>query len=269
MHIVVEHETAYSYGAPARSTIQYLRMTPRQHANQSVRSWQVTGPAKFVDFIDGFGNIVHVLSLTKPHETIVLRVRGEVHTTETHGVLPPENERCSPQVYAMPTRLTRVEGELAEFTGGMRAALAKDRLTGLHDLMVGLHKQVAYRLGVTDVESTASEAFRNGEGVCQDQAHIFLAVCRAAGIPARYVSGYMWTDSGGRDYDANHAWAEAWVPDLGWVSFDVANGISTTASYVRVAHGRDYLDAAPVRGVRRGGGEEAMRVSVRVTDGQQ
>jgi len=75
----------------------------------------------------------------------------------------------------------------------------------------------------------------------------------------------MWTDAGGRDYDANHAWADAWVPDLGWVSFDVANGTSTTAAYVRVAHGCDYLDVAPVRGVRLGGSKEAIRV----TDGQQ
>ena len=135
--------------------------------------------------------------------------------------------------------------------------------------MAALHKRVRYRIGATDAASPAAEAFAKGEGVCQDHAHIFLSICRTLGVPSRYLSGYLWADSGEGTYEANHAWAEAFVDGLGWVSFDVANCVAASEAYVRVAQGRDYLDAAPVRGLWRGDGTEALTVSVRVSQGQQ
>ncbi|MBV8971553.1 MAG: transglutaminase family protein, partial [Sphingomonadaceae bacterium] len=109
----------------------------------------------------------------------------------------------------------------------------------------------------------AATAFGQRSGVCQDYAHIFCAAARGMGVPARYVSGhYVRADP----QPAAHAWAEALVPDLGWVGFDPANGISTTPGHVRVAVGLDYLDAAPVRGARRGGGTETLDVRVSAVD---
>ena len=112
--------------------------------------------------------------------------------------------------------------------------------------------------------TTAAEAFASRRGVCQDHAHILIAAVRRLGIPARYVSGYLWTGNAGEALSAGHAWAECRVEGLGWVSFDPANGICATDAYVRVAAGFDYATACPVRGVRTGGGAERMTTEVRL-----
>jgi len=118
--------------------------------------------------------------------------------------------------------------------------------------------------GTTSVEDSAAQAFARGQGVCQDQAHVFIACCRAAGIPARYVSGYLCSVDGSES--ASHAWVDAWLEDSqGWLSIDVTHLEPMGEKHCRLAVGRDYLDAAPVRGVRRGGGHEVMDVSVAAT----
>jgi transglutaminase-like putative cysteine protease len=117
-------------------------------------------------------------------------------------------------------------------------------------------------VGATDVLTTADEALHEGAGVCQDHAHIMIAVARSLGIPARYVSGYLWPGHQGVTL-ASHAWVDAYVPGPGWLSFDPANACRPSTSYVRVAIGLDYFDAPPVRGVRRGGPrDEELGVSV-------
>src|SRR5215218_10340070 len=116
----------------------------------------------------------------------------------------------------------------------------------------------------THSATTASEAFALKRGVCQDLAHIFIAAARSIGIPARYVGGHFHRDDGVDDQDAGHAWAEAFVPNLGWVAFDATNGICATDSHLRIAAGLDYLGAAPVRGTRFGGSGETLSVNVRV-----
>jgi transglutaminase-like putative cysteine protease len=116
----------------------------------------------------------------------------------------------------------------------------------------------------THTGTSASEAFMLKRGVCQDYAHIFIACARNAGIPARFVSGHFLRADGIVHQDAGHAWAEAFVENLGWIGFDPANGISTTDAHARVALGLDYLGAAPVRGTRYGGGPEIMSVAVTV-----
>ena len=124
-------------------------------------------------------------------------------------------------------------------------------------------------MGATDSETTASEAFAAGHGVCQDHAHIFIGLARKIGIPTRYVTGYLLTGTGASS-TASHAWAEALVPDLGWVGFDPANNTSPTAHYVRVAMGIEAANISPVRGSRRGGGlKETMDVAVHVEIAQQ
>jgi transglutaminase-like putative cysteine protease len=116
------------------------------------------------------------------------------------------------------------------------------------------------------VGTSAAEALAGGAGVCQDFAHVFLSAARALGQPARYVGGYLHAGEGGQGAPASHAWAEAWVPDLGWVGFDASHGVCPTERYVRISVGLDYADAAPVRGVHRGTGEHSMQVRVQVAE---
>ena len=125
-----------------------------------------------------------------------------------------------------------------------------------------------YTPGVTNVSDDAATVLARGEGVCQDQAHVFIACCRAAGIPARYVSGYFYTGDVGEI--ASHAWADAWLgEETGWLSIDLTHKSLAGERHCRLAVGRDYRDAAPVRGVRHGGGGEAMHVAVVVAASAQ
>ena len=116
---------------------------------------------------------------------------------------------------------------------------------------------MAFDTSPTGTTTTAAQAFALKRGVCQDLSHIFIAAARSLGVPARYIGGHFHRSDGVTDQEAGHAWAEAHVPDLGWVAFDPTNGISATDAHVRVAVGLDYLGAAPVRGSRQGGGSGA------------
>ncbi len=135
----------------------------------------------------------------------------------------------------------------------------------MHALLERLHERDGLRQRARpQATTTAAEAFALKRGVCQDLTHIFIAAARSLGIPARYIGGHFHRDDGVTEQEAGHAWAEAFVPDLGWVAFDAANGLCATDAHVRVAVGLDYLGAAPVRGSRYGGGSEALDVAVRV-----
>jgi transglutaminase-like putative cysteine protease len=125
---------------------------------------------------------------------------------------------------------------------------------------------VAFDTRKTTVATSAIDAFGIGRGVCQDLSHIFIACARHAGTPARYISGHLARSDGVVEQEASHAWAEALIPDLGWVGFDAANGICTGERHVRVATGFDYLAAAPVRGARSGGGMERLSVRLNVSE---
>jgi len=129
--------------------------------------------------------------------------------------------------------------------------------------MAAIRERVAYVTGVTGTETTATQALADGQGVCQDHAHIFIAAARHAGVPARYVTGYLFLDDPDHAV-AHHAWAEAWVAGLGWVGFDAANGVCPTEHYVRLAAALDARYAAPIRGMHRGGVGESLAVEVKV-----
>ena len=135
----------------------------------------------------------------------------------------------------------------------------------LHELSAHILSTVEYRTGATGVDTNAEQAITAGAGVCQDHAHIFVAAARSMGYPARYVSGYLMMDDRVHQ-DASHAWAEVHVEALGWVGFDISNGISPDRRYVRVATGLDYRDAAPISGVRFGAGGEAMSIDIQVQE---
>lgn len=269
MRIRIDHATTYAYDRAARFIIQTLRLTPRSSDAQIVSNWQVETDvdARLRRSEDAFGNIVHALYTEQPTRSLTIRVTGEVTTSDTAGVVPPDQERLSPLVFLRDTELTKRDKLISVFASEFSAHPPLERM---HRLMAAIHGSVAFEVGVTTPTHSASEVLALGRGVCQDHAHVFIACARHMGMPARYVSGHL-ARRDGEDQQAAHAWAEAWIEDLGWVGFDPANGISPTERYVRVATGLDYLGAAPVRGASYGGGGErlAVRLSVRDADLQQ
>jgi transglutaminase-like putative cysteine protease len=269
VRIQIDHATTYAYDRAARFIIQSLRLTPRSSEAQQVRRWQVETDvdARLRRSEDAFGNVVHTLYTEQPTAALTVRVSGEVITSDTAGVVPPDQETLSPLVFLRDTPLTRRDRLISVFASEFSAHPPLERL---HRLTAAIHSAVSFEVGVTTPTHTAAEVLALGRGVCQDHAHVFIACARQMGTPARYVSGHLLRRDT-EDQDAAHAWAEAWVEDLGWVGFDPANGVCPTERYVRVATGLDYLGAAPVRGASYGGGGERLevRLSVRDADGQQ
>jgi transglutaminase-like putative cysteine protease len=263
MRIRVEHRTTYLYDDPPTAIVQILRLTPRNHEGQQVGNWQIflDHDAHLVPGEDAFGNTIHTLSLNRALDDLTIGVEGEVETTDTGGVLRGATERFPPGLYLRETPLTQADNAIKALAAGLIRPAAP--LEGLHALCAALHDGLRFDDARTDVSSTAAEAFAAQGGVCQDFAHIFIAAARSVGIPARYVGGYMLRTDTPRQ-QAGHAWAEAFVPGLGWVGFDPANAVSPTEAHIRVAMGLDYLGAAPVRGSRNGGTAEQLQVSITV-----
>ncbi len=268
MRLTIDHETTYRYDRPVPYSIQSLRLTPQAYDGQLVRSWSVKASTGGLmhSFVDSFGNLTHTLVVDRPHHELTIRVRGKVDTLDTGGLVAGTSEPFPPLFYLRETELTRSDGAIRALAGVARSD-AEDDVTCLHRMMNAVRDAIAYKTGETDSTTTAIQALGNGAGVCQDHAHVFIAAARSIGIAARYVSGYLLHSDSGEESEASHAWAEALVPGLGWVGFDVSNRVCPTDMYVRVGVGLDYREAAPVRGVRRGGGEETLSVSVRVAEG--
>jgi transglutaminase-like putative cysteine protease len=266
MQLRIHHRTTYSYDEPVKYTAQTLRLTPRREGAQRILSWSISVPGRRTEQLDAHGNITHLLTLEEPHRAIEIDVRGVVEMTGEEEFVRFDGS-LSPLAYLAPTALTSASAQMA--------ALARERLAGegalrerLYRLASGVYETVRYMPGTTSVEDSAAQAFARGQGVCQDQAHVFIGCCRSAGIPARYVSGYLCSVDGADS--ASHAWVDAWLEDAqGWLSIDVTHLKPMGEHHCRLAVGRDYRDAAPVRGVRRGGGHEVMDVSVAATSGEQ
>ena len=265
MRIQVGYVTRYEYDQPAKLIAQTLRMTPRGHDGQHVLAWRVETDAdvRLHTGEDTLGNLTHDLSLAGPVKRLVTRVTGEVETWDTGGVVKGAVERFPPIVYLRETELTRCDAALKAFAEPF-ADPALSPLARLHGLLAAVREAMTFETERTDAATSAAEAFALKHGVCQDLTHIFVACARTLGAPARYVSGHLARGEGQVDQEAAHAWAEAYVEDLGWVGFDPTNGICPTDAYVRVAVALDYLGAAPVRGSRYGGAGEHMDVKLRV-----
>ena len=218
---------------------------------------------------DGYGNRTHLVSLVVPHVATRLMATGIVETSPPHDGAHDHPPSLPASYWLRHTRHTGNGGEVDRFVheSGLTTWHGRDAtwVTGhLDDLMHRVRKRVDFQVGATDVLTTADEALRRGAGVCQDHAHVMIAVARTLGIPARYVSGYLWPGHHVAA-QASHAWVDLHVPGLGWVAFDPANACRPTEAYVRVAVGLDYFDAPPTRGVRRGGPRhEELGVTVEI-----
>ncbi len=270
MRLAITHSTRYAYAFPPRRIIQLLRVTPASFDGHAVSNWRidVDCDARVREARDGYGNHVHMLYIDMPPRDVRVTVSGRVATAPGTGTVTGLPQPLPPQVFLQGTPLTQARAELTDFAREL-SAKGGGTLDMLHRLNGVLNGRLTFEAGATDVTTDAATAFASGHGVCQDFTHIFLAVARTAGIPARYVSGHLFRHDGAELQPAAHAWVEAWVDDLGWVGFDPSNGISPDEAYVRVACGLDYPQAAPVSGTRVGGRGEVLTVDVRVAQVQR
>ena len=267
MRIAVNHVTTYRYQRPVRGVVQSHRLTPSAFDGQRVLSWEVTvsGGLKGGGFRDGAGDWVQGWTVRGPVSEIEVRVAGVVETQDLAGVLCGHRELVPPEAWLRETGPTRADAALSAM--GKAVAGAQDALGAAHELAAAVAEAIAYKPGSTHAHTTAAEAMAQGEGVCQDHAHALIAAARVAGLPARYVAGYLM--SGEDEAEAAHAWAEIHVAGLGWVGFDAANRCCPDARYVRLGSGLDARDAAPIKGTARGAGEEHLEVTVAVGSAQQ
>jgi transglutaminase-like putative cysteine protease len=262
--LAVAHSTIYRYDAPVALGLQQLRMTPKSRAGQQVNAWEIEVDGGRIEtaFDDQHANRVHLVSLEPGTREVTLTARGEVEVSTLDGITGPHAGHMPLWLFLRETDMTPQGPNLRRMLRGFDAPPA-ERLDMLHALSAHVLGHVAYASGSTQVGQDSEAVIEAGRGVCQGHAHVFLAAARSLGVPARYVSGYLMMDDR-VEQEAMHAWAEAHVDGLGWVGFDVSNGISPDIRYVRVATGLDYGECAPVHGLRRGAGSESLSVGLRV-----
>lgn len=283
LHIV--HRTVYRYRQPLRRVVQTLRLTPRRCSRQTLLDWSVTGSGSLHPDEDAWGNVAHLHCVDHGARRLSAEAAGLVETgaapdwIDPLGPAPDWYREASALVGRWPAivdlALTCLpQGDWAHPLESLRG------IQSLLRLAESVRHRVRYRPGSTDVHTTAEAAWRAGAGVCQDQAQVFIAACRAAGLPARYVSGYFLsrppgaaagapgaTDGGASTDLASHAWAEVCidVPQRRWLGVDVTHACLIDERHVVVAVGPDYAACPPVRGVRSGGGDESMTVALHIT----
>ena len=263
MRLSISHRTTYSYDGPVDFGLQQLRLTPKSSGAQRVLSWTttVTGGRRELCFEDHHANTVELVSVEPGAREIEILSQGELEIEDRAGVHGAHAGHMPLWLFERQTPLTRPGAGCRRLVAGLTPKMGP--LERLHALSRAIREAVDYRTGSSGVRSTAEDAIAAGSGVCQDHAHVFVGCARAMGVPARYVSGYLMME-GQVQQDASHAWCEICLDPLGWVGFDVSNGLSPDDRYVRVALGLDYADAAPVHGHRMGSGMESMNVHLQV-----
>jgi transglutaminase-like putative cysteine protease len=272
MRVEVEHATRLSYAADVVESVMDARLGPRSDVHQRWGPYELrVAPAAAVRrYSDSFGNIAHLVTLAKPHRLIEVTMCGEVETLlqdpfrlprDRPQPLTPGERADYLDLSPLVPRVAEIERLAAPFQGG-----AEDAFATAQRLMRLVYERFEYVAEVTSVGTTVSEVLAHKTGVCQDFAHVLIALCRATGIPARYVSGYIVRDTGSdaptRGAGASHAWVEAFTPTHGWRGFDPTNDLVASEHHVKMAVGRDYRDVPPTQGTFRGTAEETLSVEV-------
>jgi transglutaminase-like putative cysteine protease len=270
MILEIQHETTMEYSEPVSEWVTEVRMEPASDDQQSCHSFHllVSQPMMPVRYVDGFGNRVHHFNLFAPHQKVTVLAASVVETSSKTPELMTSQATFPLSVGAATYEVL----DFLAFGGPVNKTPLLDPLRetltpnsggriGPWVYQVGeyIRSTFEYARFVTDSSSPIEAILEKRKGVCQDFAHLMLAVLRSFRVPARYVSGYIHRPN---KESQSHAWCEVWLPDLGWVAFDPTNGCPTCDRFVKVATGRDFTDVAPNKGVFRGAGEE--RISVRV-----
>lgn len=282
MHYTIRHVTRFTYEAPISESVMETRMQPRSEGSQRCLHFGLsTMPAaRVLMYQDHEGNAVHHFNLPGRHSRLTVTAEALVDCGKPPA-LPDALDSSSwdaldaltatgefwdvmnPSAFALTTPL------LAGFATEIGCARKSDPLTALRWLTTEMFERFQYSPQSTHVDSPIDDALRSRQGVCQDFAHVMIALVRGLGIPCRYVSGYLFREAGSSDRSsdgATHAWIEALLPELGWVGFDPTNNLVVGERHVRVAVGRDYADVPPTRGVYKGVSavKSELAVAVRV-----
>ncbi|AWW75357.1 transglutaminase [Erythrobacter sp. KY5] len=270
MKLSIRHTTHYSFSDPVVHALQRLRLTPKETQGQSILNWEMRyeNAHRELEYDDQNFNTVTLIAVEPGASEVTVTCTGEVETQDNAGVIGQHAGHLPLWSFLGQTKLTRPGARMSAMLRDLDGPEEGAKLDFLHALSARIRDDVTYQTGMTGVSTTAEEAVAAGNGVCQDHAHIFIGAARAADIPARYVSGYLMMNDR-IEQEATHAWAEAHIDGLGWVGFDVSNGISPDPRYVRVATGRDYRDASPVTGISFGTTEHILQVDVSVEQQQE
>ncbi|MEM9247820.1 MAG: transglutaminase family protein [Pseudomonadota bacterium] len=277
MRLSIRHVTTYTYTAPVAFGLQQLRLTPKSRLGQSVLTWstRIEGGVRELDYDDQHANQVMLVSFSGQgigdgeEDGSVLRVisEGDIETADTAGILGKHAGFAPLWYFRHATARTRTGNGVRALARGLNTDVP-DEITRFHTLSERIRETVEYATGATHAQTDAESSIALGSGVCQDHAHVFVAAARHLGYPARYVSGYLMMDDR-VEQEASHAWAEVHIDPLGWVGYDVSNGISPDERYVRVATGLDYGEAAPITGIHLGQAEgEELTVAIEVQQQQ-
>ncbi|KLE35001.1 transglutaminase family protein [Aurantiacibacter luteus] len=264
MRLSIRHTTRYRFADSVSHGVQRLRLTPKETQGQTILDWSMfyEGAQEQLSYDDQNFNHVTLIAVEEGAREVVVTCQGHVQTEDNAGVIGQHAGHLPLWAFLGYTPLTKPGPKIKALIA--KVERSADGMVGtLHNLSAAIRESVEYGVGTTGVNTTAEEAVVCGSGVCQDHAHIFIAAARSLDIPARYVSGYLMMNDR-IEQDATHAWAEAHVQGLGWVGFDISNGISPDPRYVRVATGRDYADAAPVTGISFGALTEDLQVDLSV-----
>lgn len=268
MRLAIRHATRYRFARPVVHALQRLRLTPKATQGQEIVAWEMEfdNAERQLEYEDQHHNTTTLIAMTPGAQEVTVTCRGTVDTHDFAGVIGRHAGYLPLWSFRSQTRLTRPGAAMRALARDLRREAAPP-LEALHTLSARVRDRMAYETGVTGVDTAGEDALAAGRGVCQDHAHVFLGIARALDIPARYVSGYLMMNDR-IDQEATHAWAEAHIEGLGWVGFDVSNGISPDQRYVRVATGRDYRDAAPITGISIGSATQDLSVALTVEQQQ-
>ena len=282
MLLEVRHITQYQYAAPVRESVMEVWMQPQKSASQRLVSFdlELDPPAQLFSYADSFGNAVYHFDVPQPHDRLTITARSAVETSapaalpealdmgewdrlRSDFVLGEQFDYLSPHGFARETEALRAF--MAE--NDLDRSRTHDPLTAVRALSQQIYAAFGYEAGVTRADSPIDDVLKARKGVCQDFAHLMIAICRAWGVPARYVSGYLFTDRKGGDRsdpDATHAWVEVFLPSTRWIGFDPTNNIEAGERHIACAVGRDYSDVPPSRGVYKGDADSELSVGVSV-----
>ncbi len=269
MKLHIRHVTHYKFDTPVKRLIQSHRLTPADHEGQKVLEWSVSceGAIRGSSFLSGAGDYTETVCVQGPAEDIEIIVEGTVETQDCAGVLRGHREKVLPSAYLRPTQQTQPDAAIRSLAEtaieGLDVSAGLDRA---HALAAAVNDAIEYVSGETEPATTAAEALAGGKGVCQDHTHVLMSAARWVDMPARYVTGYLYSDANGQAHGESHAWAELYVDGLGWVGFDAANRCCPNDLYVRLGSGLDAQDAAPIRGLIEGQATEDLTAKVVVTD---
>lgn len=269
MKLAIRHSTRYAFNEPVVHALQRLRLTPKETQGQQILDWEMVydNAHAELEYEDQNCNTVTLIAVEPGASEVTVTCQGTIETRDKAGVIGRHSGHLPLWSFLGQTDLTRPGLQMHN----LAREIGKPDAPGvdfLHELSAMIAQRVTYAIGTTGVATKAEEAVAAGEGVCQDHTHIFIGLARLLDIPSRYVSGYLMMNDRVAQ-EASHAWAEAHIEGLGWVGFDVSNGISPDPRYVRVATGRDYRDAAPVTGISFGSSAQALTVDLEVQQQSQ